>query len=242
MTDGVELLPLAPRQVEQQRAAGAMLVDVRTDQQFDDAHIPGAVAIPMLLRRLRDRLAWLADREQEIVLVGRDDEDGRRAAGSPSRSASAGSAGYLHGGMTSWRQEHRPVARIERLAVDDLPAAPEVQLLDVRERASGTPATSPARCSRPGTTSTRARGPRPRAADRRRLRPPASARRSPRASSPRRRRAGHPRRRRRRAEAAPSGLEQRRQLGPDEARRASHETRFGREARQSGGDPQAHRA
>ena len=41
LTDGVELLPLAPRQVEQKRADGALLVDVRTDQQFDDAHIPG---------------------------------------------------------------------------------------------------------------------------------------------------------------------------------------------------------
>ena len=48
LTDGVEPSPLAPRQVEQRRADGAMLVDVRTDQQFDDAHIPGAVAIPML--------------------------------------------------------------------------------------------------------------------------------------------------------------------------------------------------
>src|SRR5918998_6815858 len=47
LTDGVELLPLAPRQVEQKRMAGAMLVDVRTDQQFDDAHIPDAVSIPV---------------------------------------------------------------------------------------------------------------------------------------------------------------------------------------------------
>src|SRR5919106_2728304 len=39
LTEGVELLPLAPRQLEQQRASRALLVDVRTDQQFDDAHI-----------------------------------------------------------------------------------------------------------------------------------------------------------------------------------------------------------
>ena len=56
-----------------------MLVDVRTDQQFDDAHIPGAVAIPMLNAGFGSKLAWLADREQEIVFVGRDDEDGRTA-------------------------------------------------------------------------------------------------------------------------------------------------------------------
>src|SRR5918997_336842 len=48
LTDGVELLPLAPRQLDQKRSEGALLVDVRTDQQFDDAHIGGAVCIPML--------------------------------------------------------------------------------------------------------------------------------------------------------------------------------------------------
>jgi rhodanese-related sulfurtransferase len=46
---------------------------------------------------------------------------------------------YLHGGMTSWRQEGRDVLRIERMALDDLPARvearPDLQLLDVRERA-----------------------------------------------------------------------------------------------------------
>jgi hypothetical protein len=30
VTDGVELLPLAPRQVEQKRSQGALLVDVRS--------------------------------------------------------------------------------------------------------------------------------------------------------------------------------------------------------------------
>ena len=41
---GVEVMPLTPRQVEQKRAEGALLVDVRTDLQFDEAHIPGSVA------------------------------------------------------------------------------------------------------------------------------------------------------------------------------------------------------
>jgi hydroxyacylglutathione hydrolase len=40
--------------------------------------------------------------------------------------------------MTSWRHEHRPVQRIERLAIDELAARveqqPELQILDVRER------------------------------------------------------------------------------------------------------------
>ena len=79
LTDGVELLPLAPRQVEQKRIGGALLVDVRTDHQFDDAHIAGAICNPMLRAGFGSKLAWLAGPEQEIVFVGRDDEDGRRA-------------------------------------------------------------------------------------------------------------------------------------------------------------------
>ena len=135
LTDGVELLPLAPRQVEQRRAAGAMLVDVRTDQQFDDAHIPDAVSIPILNAGFGSKLAWLADREQEIVFVGRDDEDGRQAGRLAVAVGIRRLAGFLHGGMTSWRQEKRDVARIERLPLADLPArAGEVQILDVREQ------------------------------------------------------------------------------------------------------------
>jgi hydroxyacylglutathione hydrolase len=138
LTDGVELLPLAPRQVEQKRMAGAMLVDVRTDQQFDDAHITGAICNPMLRAGFGSRLAWLADREQEIVFVGRDDEDGRRAGRLAVAVGIRRLGGFLHGGMTSWWQERRPVEGIERMALDALPerlaADPEMQVLDVRER------------------------------------------------------------------------------------------------------------
>jgi hydroxyacylglutathione hydrolase len=135
LTDGVEQLPLAPRQVEQRRVSGALLVDVRTDQQFDDAHIPGAVSIPMLNPGFGSRLAWLADRDQDTVFVGRDDEDGRRAGRLAVAVGIRRLAGFLHGGMTSWRQEKRPVERIERLPLEGLPErASEVQILDVRER------------------------------------------------------------------------------------------------------------
>src|SRR5215211_6737828 len=73
VTSGVEVPPLAPRQIDQRRASGAMLVDVRTDLQFDDAHIPGAVSNTMLRAGFGTKLAWIADRDQEIVLVTRGD-------------------------------------------------------------------------------------------------------------------------------------------------------------------------
>jgi hydroxyacylglutathione hydrolase len=139
LTGGVELMALAPRQVEQKRRAGALLVDVRTDQQFDDAHIPGAICNPMLRAGFGSKLAWLADREQEVLFIGRDDEDGRRAGQLAVAVGIRKLGGYLHGGMTNWRQEKREAQRIERMAVDQLAEhitsrSAALQLLDVRER------------------------------------------------------------------------------------------------------------
>ncbi len=138
LTEGVEVLPLTPRQVEQQRSEGALVVDVRTDLQFDDAHIPQAVCIPAVQAGFGTRLAWLADPDQKIVLVGRDDDDARKAAKLALAVGIANFAGYLAGGMTEWRREQRSVQRIERLELEDLATRsrsdPELQILDVREQ------------------------------------------------------------------------------------------------------------
>ena len=138
LREGLDAHPLTPRQVEQQRAEGALVVDVRTDLQFDDAHIPGAVCITMLRAGFGSKLAWLADADQPIVFVGRDDEDAEQAV---ELAASVGIdkvGGYLAGGMTSWREERRPVEGIERVDVERLQARreadPALQILDVRER------------------------------------------------------------------------------------------------------------
>jgi len=65
-----------------------MIVDVRTDQQFDEAHVPGAICITALRAGFGSRLAWLADPERPIVLIGRDDVDARHAvATSPDDAA-----------------------------------------------------------------------------------------------------------------------------------------------------------
>jgi len=137
--ESVEANPLAPRQVERQRTAGALLVDVRTELQFDDAHIPGAVCITMLRAGFGSKLAWLADPAEPVVFVGRDDADGRRAAELAAAVGVTRLGGYLHGGMTSWREEKGEVQRTERLTVDELHDRWEVdrgalQILDVREQ------------------------------------------------------------------------------------------------------------
>lgn len=139
LTEGVQALPLSPRQLDSKRREGALVVDVRTDLQFDEAHIPDAVCIPALQAGFGTRLAWLAGRDQEIVLVGRDDEDARHAANLALAVGIRRLAGYLAGGMTEWRREDWPIERIERLELEQLSdlmrSEPQLQILDVREQA-----------------------------------------------------------------------------------------------------------
>ena len=131
----VEPEPLTPRQVEAKRDEGAVIVDVRTDLQFDDAHIPGAICNPAVRAGFGTKLAWVVDREREIVLVGRDDDDAIRAARLAAAVGVTRIAGYLAGGMTSWREEKRPTASLERIDAEELhDRFGDVQLLDVRER------------------------------------------------------------------------------------------------------------
>jgi hydroxyacylglutathione hydrolase len=134
--ESVDAHPLTPRQVELKRSEGALLVDVRTDLQFDEAHLPGSVCNPAIRAGFGTKLAWVADRDQEVVFVGRDDEDALRAAHLAGSVGITNLGGYLAGGMTSWREEKRATERVERLDVGGLhDRAGEVQVLDVRERA-----------------------------------------------------------------------------------------------------------
>jgi len=131
--------PMTAGQLERTRDEGALVVDTRTDLQFDEAHIPGAISITALRSGFGTRLAWLAAPGQEIVLVGRDDDDTLRAARLACAVGVLRIAGHLAGGMTSWREERRPVERVARIDVAGLAEMcvmdPELQILDVRDLA-----------------------------------------------------------------------------------------------------------
>jgi glyoxylase-like metal-dependent hydrolase (beta-lactamase superfamily II)/rhodanese-related sulfurtransferase len=132
--ESMDVHPLTPRQVDTARRDGALVVDVRTELQFDEAHIPDAVSITALRAGFGSKLAWLVEPGQRVVLVGRDDEDARRAGTLAESVGITSIAGFLAGGMTSWREERLPVERIERIAVPELhERRHELQILDVRE-------------------------------------------------------------------------------------------------------------
>jgi hydroxyacylglutathione hydrolase len=133
--EGVDAHPLTPRQVQQAHRDGALVVDVRTELQFDEAHIPGAVCITARRAGFGSKLAWIAEPAQPLVLVGRDNDDAIEAAGLAAAVGLDTIAGFLAGGMTSWREERYPVEAVERVTVPELLERRDtVQILDVRER------------------------------------------------------------------------------------------------------------
>ena len=77
----------------------------------------------MLRQGFGTKLSWVADPEQEIVFVGRDDDDARVAARLATAVGVRRLAGFLSGGMTSWRAERRDVAHVTRWKVNELASA-----------------------------------------------------------------------------------------------------------------------
>jgi len=130
----VDIHPRTPRQVDQAQRNGALVVDVRTELQYDDAHVPSSICITALRAGFGSKLAWIADREHSVILVGRDDADARHAAELAAAVGITDLGGYLAGGFTSWREERLPVARTPRMTVEELHEQRNgLQLLDVRE-------------------------------------------------------------------------------------------------------------
>jgi rhodanese-related sulfurtransferase len=128
--------PLSPRGVELAIAEGALLIDARTNEQFDEAHIPGAISASAYDTGFATKVARVVDADADLIVVAASDSYGSEAS---ELLASVGLRvrGFLAGGMTSWRSEERPVKRIELIDPDTLAKRLEAGetpvLLDVRD-------------------------------------------------------------------------------------------------------------
>ncbi|HEY6671377.1 MAG TPA: MBL fold metallo-hydrolase [Solirubrobacterales bacterium] len=128
-------VPLAPRAVEVGIAEGVLLVDARTNEQFDEAHIPGAISASAYETGFATKVAKVIPPAAELIVVAASDGYQLEAA---ELLASVGLRvrGYLEGGMTAWRSEGRPVRRIELIDPDELAVRLEggdLVVLDVRD-------------------------------------------------------------------------------------------------------------
>jgi glyoxylase-like metal-dependent hydrolase (beta-lactamase superfamily II)/rhodanese-related sulfurtransferase len=128
--------PLSPRGVEVAIADGALLVDARTNDQFDEAHIAGAISASAYDTGFATKVAKVVSPDVELIVVAASDGYELEAA---DLLASVGLRvrGFLAGGMTAWRSEGRPVERIEQIDAGELARRTEdgdsIVVLDVRE-------------------------------------------------------------------------------------------------------------
>ncbi|HEY1236903.1 MAG TPA: rhodanese-like domain-containing protein [Solirubrobacterales bacterium] len=128
-------VPLAPHAVETGIAEGALLVDARTNEQFDEAHVPGALSASAYETGFATKVAKVVPPDVELIVIAASDGYELEAA---ELLASVGLRvrGYLEGGMTAWRSEGRPVRRIELIDPDELSerlADDGMLVLDVRD-------------------------------------------------------------------------------------------------------------
>lgn len=91
--------------LERQRS-GALIVDVRDQDEWDDGHVAGALLIP--LDELADRQSEIP-RDRDVIVMC---QSGRRSAKAQSQLADGFglTTTNLAGGIKAWREEGLPVA------------------------------------------------------------------------------------------------------------------------------------
>lgn len=128
-------VPMTPHEVEAAVAAGAVVIDGRTNDQFDEAHIAGALSTSAYDTGFATKVSRVAPEGADVIVLAASDGD-ERAAAELLASVGMRVRGFLAGGMTAWRMEERPVHRIELIDPEELatrlggPQPPVV--LDVR--------------------------------------------------------------------------------------------------------------
>jgi hydroxyacylglutathione hydrolase len=126
---------MTPHEVEEAVAGGAVVIDGRTNEEFDESHIPGALSTSAYDTGFATKVSRVAPEGADVIMVAASDGDERHAA---ELLASVGMRvrGFLEGGMTAWREEARPVRKIELIDPEELAArvdgAEPPLVLDVR--------------------------------------------------------------------------------------------------------------
>ncbi len=126
---------LTPHGFEAAIAGGALAIDSRTNEQFDEAHIPGAISASAYDTGFATKVAEMVPVDADLLIVAASDGNELEAA-ELLAAVGLSVSGFLGGGMTAWRAEDRPVARIEAIDLAELARRLESgegpQVLDVR--------------------------------------------------------------------------------------------------------------
>jgi glyoxylase-like metal-dependent hydrolase (beta-lactamase superfamily II)/rhodanese-related sulfurtransferase len=129
--------PLSAAQVRDAMDKGAVVLDVRSPEEYGEAHIPGALHVWIESPQFANRVALFAPPDVPVVLVVSSPTDLDRAVQGLGRIGVDSIGGHLQWGMTEWKTQGLPVARVPQITVHDLATMkeerPDLVIIDVRE-------------------------------------------------------------------------------------------------------------
>jgi glyoxylase-like metal-dependent hydrolase (beta-lactamase superfamily II)/rhodanese-related sulfurtransferase len=117
-------------------SAGGVVVDVRSADQFDAAHLAGAVNLPLHSGSIGTRAGWLIGVDRPIATLGESEEDARRTHWMLAAVGLFGARGIVTSEPQAWRTAGLPVRvgeQIDPVAAARAFQSGEVTLLDVRD-------------------------------------------------------------------------------------------------------------
>jgi hydroxyacylglutathione hydrolase len=130
------LEPLAEDDLVAPVAAGTTILDARSPDDFDRAHLAGSINLPVSSAGVGTRAGWTLSPDQELVLVAADPESAAQMADALQAVGFANLTGFALADHRAWTAAALPVAHADAWDVDRLLAelrADAVELVDVRE-------------------------------------------------------------------------------------------------------------
>ena len=112
--------PLTVAQVREAMAKGSVVLDARSPAEYGEGHIPGAVNVWIESNPFAARVAMMTPPDSRFILVATGPSDLTRAVQGLGRAGMDDIAGYLQRGMTDWKSEGLPEARVQQITVHDL--------------------------------------------------------------------------------------------------------------------------
>lgn len=129
--------PLSAAQVREAVDKGASVLDVRSPEEYGEAHIPGALHVWIESPQFANRVGLFVPADAPVVLVVSSPTDLDRAVQGLGRIGLDAIGGHLQWGMTEWKSQGLPVARVPQITVHDLATMkderPDLVIIDVRE-------------------------------------------------------------------------------------------------------------
>jgi hydroxyacylglutathione hydrolase len=128
---------LSAAQAREAIEKGAVVLDIRTAEEYGAGHVPGALNVWVDSPQFANRVALFVAADRPIVFVAGGPTDLAQAVQALGRVGLDDVAGYLQWGMGDWKSQGLAVSEVPQISVHDLATMreerPDLVVLDVRE-------------------------------------------------------------------------------------------------------------